>query len=464
MTAVAAAVAAGHPATADAGARILADGGTAADAAVAACFASCVSETVMTGLGGGGHAIHWDATRREAHLVDCFVNVPGLGAPARPGERDPVDIAFGSQVIRYDIGMGTVAVPGLVQGLAQLHARWGRVDWKVLLEPARRLAVDGVAMPPRHALTMGMIIESLSRDAGARIYTPGGRALQAGDVLHQPGLVEAFDVLADEGPRAFVDGSIARRIVALSDERNGLLTRDDFARYAVRVTPASRGVALGGHHVTARRDLAGFLDAVGRLPAEHAGDPARWAPAFADAFTGRDRFGDTTNLVAVDRTGNACVVTSSLGLGAGHYVPGLDVHLNSMLGETELLASHPRPGERMDSMMTPTLALDGRGRLAAAAGAAGGSRIRTALAQVLAGVLLEGVPPAEATHRARLHPAGATAHAEPGYPTAGLDALAAAGYRVQRWDEIHHFFGGASVVGAAGAGADPRRDGATAVA
>ena len=69
-----AAVAAGHPATVSAGVEILEDGGSAADAAVAACLASCVAETVMTGLLGGGHAIHWDG--REAVNLDCFVTVP----------------------------------------------------------------------------------------------------------------------------------------------------------------------------------------------------------------------------------------------------------------------------------------------------------------------------------------------------------------------------------------------------
>src|SRR4029077_10829665 len=72
---IAPAVAAGHPATAEAGAEILAEGGNAADAAVAACLASCVAETVMTGLLGGGHAIVWDG--RRARNLDCFVAVPG---------------------------------------------------------------------------------------------------------------------------------------------------------------------------------------------------------------------------------------------------------------------------------------------------------------------------------------------------------------------------------------------------
>ena len=460
MTAPVAGVAAGHPATAAAGLRILQAGGSAADAAVAATFASCVAETVMTGLGGGGHAIHWDADQRQAHLIDFFVNVPGQGDDGAPVERHPVQIAFGTQIIPYDIGMGTVAVPGVALGCAELHDRWGRLEWEALLTPARELALAGVPMLPRHALTMQMVLAALANDRGRDIYAPGGVPLREGDLLRQPGLAGAFDLLATEGAQTFVKGTIAEAMVRMSHERGGLLTAADLARYEVHVTPADAGAALGPYHVLARRGLGGFLDAVARLPHAHARDPRRWAPAFADAFSGRERFGDTTNLVTADRHGNACAVTTSLGLGSGHYVPGLDLHLNSMLGETELLSARTRPGTRMHSMMTPSLAIDADGHIAAVAGAAGGSRIRTALAHVLSATLLQGVEPHAATHGPRLHPVGEVAHVEPGYPDEGVAGLGEAGYEVRRWPELHHFFGGASILTAAGAGADPRRDGA----
>src|SRR5918992_2386394 len=77
------AIAAGHPATADAGAEILAEGGSAADAAVAACLTSCVAESVMTGLLGGGHAIYHDAPTNRTANLDCFVAMPGLGVERR---------------------------------------------------------------------------------------------------------------------------------------------------------------------------------------------------------------------------------------------------------------------------------------------------------------------------------------------------------------------------------------------
>jgi gamma-glutamyltranspeptidase / glutathione hydrolase len=169
--------------------------------------------------------------------------------------------------------------------------------------------------------------------------------------------------------------------------------------------------------------------------------------------------GDTTNLVAADAEGNACVLTTSLGLGSGDYLPGLDVHLNSMLGEADLLVNPLEPGERMESMMAPTLVLYGNEPLLAA-GAAGGTRLRPALVQVLAGILDEGFEPQEAVNRPRLHSTGALVHLEPGFEESAVSALAAEGYDVRAWSALHHYFGGVSLIARSGGAADPRRSGA----
>src|SRR6185437_13331311 len=144
--------------------------------------------------------------------------------------------------------------------------------------------------------------------------------------------------------------------------------------------------------------------------------------ALVEALVGPGGDGHTTNLVTVDADGSACVLTSSLGLGSGDFLPGYDLHLNSMLGEAELLVGSLEPGGRMESMMAPTLVLDGDG-LTLAAGAAGGSRLRTALVTVLAGILDEGLDPQAAVDRPRVHPAGALVHAEPGVDEDALEAL-----------------------------------------
>src|SRR3989475_9982124 len=106
-----AAVAAGHPATVTAGIETLEEGGSAADAAVAASLASCVAETVMTGLLGGGHAIYYEAASAQIENLDCFVAVPGLGAERREAQLLELDVPFGAELVHYAGGIASCGVP-----------------------------------------------------------------------------------------------------------------------------------------------------------------------------------------------------------------------------------------------------------------------------------------------------------------------------------------------------------------
>jgi gamma-glutamyltranspeptidase/glutathione hydrolase len=114
----------------------------------------------------------------------------------------------------------------------------------------------------------------------------------------------------------------------------------------------------------------------------------------------------------------------------------------------------------MASMMAPTLAFDEtRGGLELALGAAGGTRLRTALVGVLGGVVHERLAPQAAIDRPRFHPVGSVVHAEPGVGEPWLSALERQGRTVRRWAGRHHYFGGVSAIGRLGSGADPRRSG-----
>ena len=202
-----AAVAAGHPATAEAGVEILADGGTAADAAVAAALASCVAETVMTGLLGGGHAIVWDGER--ARNLDCFVSVPaGTGPPMVD-----VPVPFGEETVHYSVGPASCGVPGLPAGLDALWREHGRLPWDRLVEPALRLARSGTDLPPRHAACLAMLEPVMTLNRGAELHSPGGKLLGAGDRLDQPGLVRRARGSRRGGRRDRVPG-LDRRGVA----------------------------------------------------------------------------------------------------------------------------------------------------------------------------------------------------------------------------------------------------------
>jgi gamma-glutamyltranspeptidase/glutathione hydrolase len=292
---------------------------------------------------------------------------------------------------------------------------------------------------------------------GSRIYAPEGRLLAAGERVAQPGLVRALELLADEGAASAYTGTIAESLLELIAQRGGAITRGDLEGYrATGAEPVE--VAYAGTRFLTRGGLSGVGETLLRLPRLGA-EPERTL-ALLDALDAeRGPETHTTNLVAADADGNACVITTSLGLGSGDWLPGLDLHLNSMLGEIDLLVGDLAPGARMQSMMAPSVAVDADG-LALAIGAAGGTRLRAALVTVASSVLDEGLEPQAAVDRPRVHRAGEIVNAEPGADEGALAELERRGLAVRRWPERHHYFGGVSLVGRTGAGADPRRNGA----
>jgi gamma-glutamyltranspeptidase/glutathione hydrolase len=437
---------------------VLEAGGSAADAAVAACFASCVCEVVMTGLLGGGHGMVWDAAQGSARQLDFFTSVPGVGAGAhRRPQLVEMDVPFGEELIRYEIGPESCAVPGIPAGLYELWCVYGRLDWSRLLEPAIRLSREGVSMPPAHAACLEMLAPVLTLDRGEELFNPGGRLLGAGELLVQPGIANALELLAED-PRSLYSGALARSLLELMSERGGLVTSEDLTYYA----PLWREpveTAYADTRFLTRGGLSGVPEALARLTPLAGLSERERALALVSALGDEGAGSHTTNLVATDEEGNACVLTTSLGLGSGDYLPGYDLHLNSMLGEKDLVCGELVPGERVLSMTAPSVAVDEHGPVLAI-GAAGGTRLRSALVQASSGILDEGLAPAEAIERPRLHPAGPVLNAEPGVDERALDELEAGGMQVRRWTSLHHYFGGVSAIGRAGAAGDPRRSGA----
>jgi gamma-glutamyltranspeptidase / glutathione hydrolase len=451
-------IAAGHPATVEAGIEILEAGGTAADVAAAASLASCVAETLMTGLLGGGHAIYWDARTGRARNLDCFVAVPGLGAEPREPELIKLDVPFGAELVHYAVGPASCGVPGLPAGLGTLWREHGRLPWPRVVEPALRLAHAGTTLPPAHAACLAMLEPVMTMNEGAGIYAPEGRLLQNGELVRQPDLPAALEALATEGAESAYTGTIADGLLGLMAERGGTVTRRDLLAYEPRWSEPAEVDYCGMRFLT-RADLSGLPETLTRLPRLRTLDEMARTLALVDVLVGEGVESHTTNLVVADREGSACVLTTSLGLGSGDWIPGLDLHLNSMLGEVDLLRGTLRTGERMHSMMAPSLAIDTSGQPALAAGAAGGTRLRTALVGVVAGVLDEGRSAQEAVARPRFHPAGRTLNVEPGVDEGALAALEGRGWSVRRWPAPHHYFGGVSVITSTGAAGDPRRSG-----
>jgi gamma-glutamyltranspeptidase / glutathione hydrolase len=516
------AVAAGHPITAEVGARVLREGGNAFDACIAAAFASWITESPLTGAGAGGFMlVHRRAAYGEPpdRVLDFFVAAPGRGLPHSEGdEMEAVDIPFDREATQiFRIGAAACAVPGAVAGLAEAHRLYGTLPWADLVAPAAQLARDGVELTRAQAYLHTVLDAVLRRTPEIRrVYGSNGR-LGVGDRLVMPELADTLDVLAREGATAFYRGEIGRRICEHVRAHGGRLTEADLAEYRVArrrplkaaylghefVTnppPSSGGLliafalrvldALGHRHPSgspeavslladvmreATRARAGRFEADlhrGGLPQRLLAESSVRASAERIEAGGRERATEraglpsTTHVSVVDADGNAASLSASLGCGSGVVVPETGVHLNNMLGEADLNPSGRAapPGRRLTSMMAPSLVLRGdRPRLVV--GSAGSVRLRGAILQIVVNVIGHGMSAEDAVEAPRAHLDGDNLHLEGGTDPAVATRLEEWGHEVVRWRRRNLYFGGVSAValgerGELQAAGDPRRGGA----
>jgi gamma-glutamyltranspeptidase / glutathione hydrolase len=513
------AVAAGHPLTAQAGARALEQGGNAVDACVAAGFVSWVTESPLTGPGAGGFMLVHRASDRSDRLLDFFVAIPGRGLEGETAApMVEVEVPFDEHTLQlFRIGGASCAVPGTVAGLGEAHRLYGRLPWQDLVAPAIEVARGGVPLSGQQAFLHAILDVALrAEDEGRKIY--GRRSpLAVGEKLVMGDLADTLELLADQGPRAFYEGVFARAMSGAVRERGGLLTEDDLAAYRViRLRPVraryrdhqfvSNGPPSSGGLLIAfalrildrlgtpgpagsASALAALTEVMreatlarggsflrnlyrGGLASRLLDDAA--VIAAARRAQGRTRkparepagIPSTTHISVVDAAGNAASLSASTGCGSGVIVPGTGVHVNNMLGETDLNVGDRRvaAGRRLTSMMAPSVVLaDGKPRLVV--GSAGSIRLRAAILQIVVNAVGHGMPVEAAIAAPRIHLEGEQLNLEGGIEPEVADELEQLGYDVVRWNDLNLYFGGASAVtcgpdGRLEAAGDLRRGGA----
>ena len=498
-------VAAGHRLTAEAGAEVLREGGNAVDAAVAAVLMSFVAEPTLTGPGAGGFMLVHTAAG-ENHLLDFFVAAPGKGLGVRePAPIEPIDVRFSDEGVQtFGTGPSSCGVYGTPAGVAEVAERFGTVPLSDLVAAPAAAAREGVEVAPMQAFLFTILGPILRSTPECRaIFEPDGRPLRAGERLCLPEVADMLERLGAEGADFLYRGDWAERVSDWLLERGGLVTREDLAGYEVverepasaryrgrqiltNPPPSSGGILIAYaldllERLSESADLSALvkvMDQTNRARTEEfvtglhtEGYLERFLAADAlesAAHAVRGGLGSTTHISVLDADGACASVTCSNGSSSGVVVPGTGVHLNNMLGEEDLnpLGHHRhRPGDRVPSMMAPTVVLrDGRAEMAL--GSAGSNRIRSAILQTVLGVIDSGLPAQEAVDRPRLHYEGGVVEAEPGVDERALASLERQGFRVQRWAEQNLYFGGVQAVardpgsGELTGGGDPRRGGA----
>jgi gamma-glutamyltranspeptidase / glutathione hydrolase len=489
-------VAAGHPLVAEIAFKTLRRGGNAFDAAIAGGFAACVAEPLLSSLGGGGFLLARTAAGRET-LFDFFVDTPGLGLDAslKPNFF-PITVNFAGSPQEFNIGLGSVAVPGNLQGFLHIHSQLGRLPLGEIVAPAVALASRGVLLNRYQAYVFSLLrpVLTLTRE-GRQLFEPAGRQLVEGDRFLNPLLAEFLTELSGKPAKIFSHGDLAPMIDADMRQGHGLLTAADLIAYKVierqpleiayrkrrlltNPPPSFGGALIAGmlrllanfplaeyawgsppHLLT----LAGVMAEVERQRATNVDLDGKGVHTWAEKATGRiRRFSrGTTHISIVDLEGNVAAMTTSNGEGSGYLVPGTGIMLNNMMGEDDLhpegFHAHP-PGQRVASMMSPTL-LVRDGQLELALGSGGSKRIRSAIVQVISNVIDFGMEIGPAVTAPRLHWDGAALQLEPGYPPAAVASLRQQ-WPVNLWPSLEIYFGGVNAVVKDGGAGDPRRGGA----
>jgi gamma-glutamyltranspeptidase / glutathione hydrolase len=486
-------VAAGHPVSAEAGARVLRAGGNAVDAALACMCTSFVCEPMLTGFGAGGYMLVVPPGRTPV-LLDFFVEAPGRAGRVPESELIPVEVSFGDVVQVFNVGAASVGTYGVPAGMARAAERFGTVPLAELVGPAAALARSGVAINSAQAYIVEILGDILRTTPEATAsWLPAGRLLAEGERWVAHDVADALERFGAEGAAPFYEGDLA---AAASDwvlERGGILGREDLAAYEVAerepVSVAYRGrevltnpppsaggiliahaLALLEGRVAGPPDVPALIDVMERVQAERTPEflAGLAEPGFAESFAA-SRLGSTTHTSVLDTDGWACSVTCTNGEGSGLVVPGTGLHLNNILGEEDLnplgFHRHP-PGRRLPSMMAPTAVL-GDGEVELVLGSAGSNRIRSAILQVLVGVVDRGLAAGPAVEAPRVHVEEGVIYAEPGIDVAPFETE---GRTVERFRSLNVFFGGAQAVerdprtGALSGGGDPRRGGAVVAA
>lgn len=458
-------IAAGHEVTAEIAADILRSGGNAYDAAVAAIFATYITETMMSSAGAGGFANIYTANR-ESIILDFFCHTPASRKEPSSLEFIPIVVDFGEEQETFYVGAGSMAVPGSIACCFELNKKFGTMPISELAQPAIHMAKNGIKVNTFQFIDLDLLKSIFTRtEDGRRIFCKSDDTIwQEGDTMYMHQLADFLDVLTREGRDLFYKGEIAHSIIKDTNVK-GFLTMADFEKYKIqyhkpraipyrdRMILTPKSPSIGGHISSL------FLDELSKTPISennNISSPDHVQCLYNAARQLRIKYeqddtnlqkGGTTHFSIIDKWSNAISVTTSIGEGCGYFIPGTDMQMNNMLGELSLLPSGLHswmPSARLNSMMTPTLVLDGDNNVELSLGSGGASRIPFMISQVLNNYIMQDQTIENSIKQPRIHYEHNILQVEKGLDHSKV--ILHDGDQLNAWTEPSLFFGGVHVV------------------
>lgn len=421
------------------GARVLAAGGHAIDAAVAASFAIGVLEPWMSGIGGTGLMLVRDAAKDAVTAYDFGARAPAaLNPEDYPLMEGSGGDLFGWPRVKDDRnlrGASSVVAPTVVAGIAEAHKHHGRRPWRDLVVPAVDLATEGPVVDWHTTLMIARCVRELSGDPGcASVYVPQGIpsaaiAATGPDAvrLPNPALARSLKAIAEQGPVALYGGSVGAALLADLKAGGGVHAEVDLLRASEVRMPPVRTMRLGDYTLHASSRLNGgptVLDALttmrerwsgGIIDAQAwcsiaAGLQAAWTKRFATMGDAVEiaAGGSTTHINVVDRDGNMVTLTQTLLslFGSQFLSPQTGILLNNAINWFDPRPGGPNslaPGRQALSNYAPMIMTGAAD--AVAAGGAGGRKILPAVMQLLM-MMANGISLDDAIHAPRIDVSG----------------------------------------------------------
>lgn len=227
-----------HPLAAQAGNRVLLEGGNAVDAAIATAATLTIVEPVSNGLGSDAFALVW----ADGQLHGLNASGPAPAAWDLNYFRQRYGDNASGHANRPERGWDSVTVPGAIAGWDALHRRFGKLPFSRLMQSALEIAERGVTVAPMVARKWRAAVPILAEQPGfADAFMPNGRAPQVGEAFRFSAAAKTLGILADQGARAFYEGELAEKIVKWAQKTGGNLTLEDLRRYQPEwVTPVSQ--------------------------------------------------------------------------------------------------------------------------------------------------------------------------------------------------------------------------------
>lgn len=459
------AISAGHQVTLNTAKEVLKLGGNAFDAAIAAHVAMYITEPCMASAGAGGFALCYKPGE-NIQFLDFFTQTPLSNQSEGNLDFFPIQVNFGNETEEFHIGAASMATPGSIAGIFELHNKFGTMPIKAILEPVIDLARNGVAIDKFQAYDL-ILLEPIMRNdpSVSSIFFNDGILKKEGDIVQFPHFEDFLQFIIEEGRDGFYKGEIGEKVSKYSIDKGGFLQRKDFENYKAewrkplnfnwdgKEVFVPNGPSLGGAIMAIlsnelRTNGKDWVNAI--LATQENTKSIQKAMEYFRSHINHLNFRPlgsnisskgTSHFNIKDKWGNAIALTCSIGEGAGYFIPNTNMQMNNMLGESFLLPNGFHswiPNKRLNSMMTPTMVTDLNNKLKFIGGSGGAGRIPYMILQVVENIL-NGMRLTEAMSHPRVYVHHGTLHYESGFQ---ISEKTRNEMPSKEWNEPSLFFGG----------------------